>query len=90
MISPTLTIRLNALQIRASDEIARDREALKRTLEVALTFHSNAVNELVATEMEFWNDLAEVYGLDTQRNLYTITKVDGAISIVLADNKDAA
>ena len=90
MSDPTLPIRLTALQIRALDEIARDREALKRTFEVALMFHSNAVNELVATEMKFWNDLAEVYGLDTSRNIYTITKVDGAVSIVLADKKDAA
>ena len=90
MSDPTLPIRLTALQIRASDEIARDREALKRTLEVALMFHSNAVNELVATELTFWNDLAEVYGLDTQRNTYIVRKVNGAVTIVLADKKDAA
>ena len=79
-------MELTARQIKCMDEFSADRCANDRTLEVALQFHSNTVNEAIKTEHEFWEELYELHDLDRSKK-YTIKKIDGAMTVVVADDE---
>ena len=78
-------MKLTAKQIKAIDEIERDRRAHSETLQVALNFHTNQLNEINRLHRELWEELAEIYAFDLYREGGWTTKiVDGAVTIVPA------
>ena len=78
-------IPITARQIKEFDEIVADQDANKRTLEVAMRFHSNIENELYKRLKALWDELIEIYGLDVNKTTYQIKHVDGLPCIVKQD-----
>ena len=76
-------MKLTARQINMLDEIERDRASIAQTLNVALVFHANQINEVNKRHEAAWQELAEIYGFDLQAgNGWTLKAVDGAMTIV--------
>ena len=76
-------MKLTARQINMLDEIERDRKAIQETLQVALNFHANRLNEINESHAEMWKEFAEHHGFDLYAGCGWCTKmVDGAMHIV--------
>lgn len=80
-------ITLTAQQIKAFDELGFDKQAVERTLTVALVYHSNRVNELRKTEIALWDEIAEIHGLDLKNHVYTLDYTRPFVRVVQT-NKD--
>lgn len=65
------TYSLSARQIKAFDEIGVDKISVNKTLDIALTFHSNRINELTKLERELWKEITESHGLDATKQWKT-------------------
>ena len=55
---------ITADEIKHIDEIIIDKQAVENTLKVALTYHSNRVNELIKEEQKWWTAMSDKYGFD--------------------------
>lgn len=75
-------IPLTAAQIRFADEISADLEGTRRTLDVAMTFHSNRINEIQKQSTALWEELAELYGLDLGKWIYDVRYSNGQLCVV--------
>ena len=73
-------MKLTAKQIKCLDEFMADKVAIDVTLNVALTYHSNRLNEITKVEKEFWEELHEIHGLDRGKT-YGIKKSGGAMQV---------
>ena len=78
-------MKLTAKQIKNFDEISLDRQSSMETLEIALNFHSNRVNELIKQEKAQWEELFETHNLDRSVK-YTVKKIDGCMEIAEKDD----
>ena len=78
---------LTAKQIMFFDEMAIDRMAAKATLNTAMTYHSNRINEIMKEEMEMWGELAKIHGFDIEKNTWKISRSNGKAVIVNADEQ---
>jgi hypothetical protein len=85
MESATLT----AKQIREIDNISADKDAMKRTLEVAINYHSNRLNAIIKDERAWWDDIAEIYNLDPSKK-YKVGKSSGDVCILEMKDADNA
>jgi hypothetical protein len=56
-------IALTAEQIKFLDEVNADKEAVDKTLLIAMTYHSNRINETLKRERELWRNLIDTYHL---------------------------
>lgn len=77
-------IPLTASQIKTIDEINIDRKSAENTLNIALQFHTNRVNELDKAEREFWRDLVRTHNLDEAVSWKT-DRADGTVVITEAE-----
>lgn len=55
---------LTAKQIKDLDEISIDRKTADATLNIALTFHSNCLNEVEKRAKQWWDEIIELHDLD--------------------------
>ena len=78
-------IPLTANQIKAFDEIGVDKSAAELTLKVALTYHSNRLNEITKVERAMWSELVELHGLDPSV-VYTLAPIEG--QVVITEKED--
>ena len=79
--------RLSATQIKTMNEIARDREANEKMLEVALSYYRNAENEFSKRHMELWNEILTQFELPKDV-IYKTKHIDGSVCIVEKGNND--
>jgi hypothetical protein len=77
---------LTATQVRQLDEISADRDGNERTLQVALNFHSNAMNQIHKRRVQFWRELAEIHDLDPTQE-YACKYVAGRYEIVVVKSE---
>ena len=75
-------IELTAKQIRELDEINADKNAINATLNVALKFHANRMNETSKKEADWWKDIFERGSLDLSTGQYQVS-VTGAIARIV-------
>jgi hypothetical protein len=75
-------MKLTARQIEWIDEINMDSKAAEETLKVALQYYSNTINELTKQRKKFWEELAEIHGLNLYENDYITKRVDGSVQII--------
>lgn len=78
---------LTAEQIRQLDEIEADIQAAKKTLRVALNYHSNMINQIHKRKVEFWRELNQIHNLDDNKR-YTVNYVRGRHEIVEFKDED--
>ncbi len=81
-------IRLTSKQIAHLDELRADKESYDRTLKIALNYHSNTCNELKKRELEYWDEIADIHGLDLTKQRYKIAHKDGFVCVVECDEED--
>lgn len=74
-------MKLTAKQILTLDELSADKEAIDKTLVVALNYHANIRNGIIKVDKAFWEDLAEVHGLDIENVKYKLVHKYGAVYI---------
>lgn len=79
-------IPLTASQIKTLDEVNIDRKAVQDTLNIALQFHTNRVNELDKAEQAFWRDIIKTHNLDGSVAWKT-DRADGTVVVTEADFK---
>ncbi len=72
---------LTARQIKALDEIGVDKISVSKTLDIALTFHANRINEITKLECELWKEITEIHGLDPTKQWMT-KMVDGEVVVI--------
>lgn len=72
---------LTAKQIKDMDEFLRDKRVIEETLNVALTYHSNRMNEIVKIEKDWWAELKEIHDLDDSKR-WTIDSSGPFVEIV--------
>lgn len=77
---------LTAEQIRQLDEIEADTAATEKTLQVALNYHSNTMNQIHKRTTAFQRELVEIHNLDPQRT-YVIKYAAGRHEIVEAEEE---
>lgn len=78
-------IPLTAAQIKAFDEIGVDKNAAELTLKVAMTYHSNRLNEIIKAEQDLWKDLTEIHALNPSI-VYTLAHIEG--QVVITEKED--
>ena len=71
---------LTPYQIKVHDELYYDRVGVGKTLEIALTHHSNSLARIDKRHKEMWDDLRDTHNLDPEE-VYTIHMIQGFISI---------
>lgn len=76
---------LTAAQIRELEEIGADKAANERTLKVALSFHSNAQNQIQRRLDAFWREIGQIHNLDLDDRSYSVRYVRGQHEIVVAE-----
>ncbi len=80
-------IELTANQIKYFDELQDDKEATDKTLNTALNYHSNRINEIKKANDKMWEELAEMHGLDTTKKHQT-KRLHGVVTIVEVPDED--
>lgn len=78
-------MQLTAKQIEAIDQISAEKQAVKRTLNVALQFASNRAEELLKDEKHWWEEMAEIHGFDVYDKDWTVDRVNGMATIIEKD-----
>ena len=78
---------LTARQIKFFDEMGVDKRTLEDTLNVALNFHANQLNAIHKKEKEFWKELTDIHGLDTNKRWMT-KNIDGVVQIVACADEE--
>jgi len=80
-------MKLTARQIKYFDELAVDRSSAKLTLNAALGYHSNRLNEIIKKEHELWDELVKQHDLDPAL-IWTAKSVDGSVVIIEATEQE--
>lgn len=57
-------------EIKEIDEISRDTNAIKETLNIALTYHANAISRINEKKMNWWKTQSRIHNLDTSKKYY--------------------
>ena len=78
-------IPITERHLEAFVEVISDRDANKRTLEVAMSFYSNIENELDKRLKAICDELVKIHGIDVDTARYQIKHVDGLPCIVKQD-----
>ena len=75
-------MNLSTRQQQIMDEIHADTDSAGRTLTLALTFHSNCLNDIGKRRDEIWHELAEQHDLDLINKIYEIKREGGFFRVV--------
>lgn len=76
--------KLTPKEIKQFDKIFRDKEAAKKTLDIALNFHANSTNKIMEGEEILWNSLDEKFDMDMSKPW----TVDRQHSCIVVKEKD--
>lgn len=74
-------IILTAKQIAFLSEISVDTQAVNKVLEMHISFAHNRINELEKSRHEWWEEMAEIHGLDLPGKQYGTKTINGAVCI---------
>lgn len=78
-------IILTAKQIAFLTEMSVDTLAVDRVLNMHICFAHNRVNEIEKSRKEWWEEMAEIYGLDLSDKQYETKTINGAVCICEKD-----
>lgn len=73
--------KLSANQINWISEIEIDKKVTDKSLELAISHHSNRHNELLKDERKFWDEMLEIHNLDKHKK-WKLSSIDNATCIV--------
>ena len=74
-------MKLTASQIRTVETIDADKKSYKRTLQIALNFHSNMYCSVTKKERELWREISAIHGLDDDKN-WMLKSIEGSVCVV--------
>jgi len=78
-------MKLTANQILIFDEFMADTKSVELTLKIALTYHSNRMNEIHKVERKLWDDLIEIHDLDDDCK-YKLGSDEGCVQIIKVED----
>ena len=74
-------MKLTVSQIRTVETIDADKKSYKRTLQIALNFHSNMHHLAVKKERELWREISAIHGLDDDKN-WMLKSIEGSVCVI--------
>ena len=81
-------IELTPQQIAKFDELTAERDAIKKTMTIALQFCENRLNKNSQDQDKLWMELADIHRLDISDTSYTLKRVNFKMCIVAKDDGD--